>query len=219
MKNSSTPRVVADRQRHTCIEIFRKDGLVHCIPLNIEGLEVVQMNEDSFNSVYKPLSDYPVVKAARLYAAYAADIGGSKEAMKALSSIHPLSSQEIEMATAKKTAAKAVEKETKATKKVAVEKPAKAAPVKVAKAAPAKVAKAAPAKVAKAAPAKKVATGEKTHSAANMFKDLIMEGKLTDDQIFAKVQKEFNLDDNKRSYVRWYRNDLTKKGMNPPEAK
>lgn len=214
MKNSLTPRVVADRQRHTCIEIFRKDGLVHCIPLNIEGLEVVQMNEDSFDSIYKPLSDYPVVKAARLYAAYAADIGGSKEAMKALSSIHPLSSQEIEMATAKKTAAKAVEKETKATKKVATEKPAKAE-----KAAPVKVAKAAPAKVAKAAPAKKVATGEKTHSAANMFKDLIMEGKLTDDQIFAKVQKEFNLDDNKRSYVRWYRNDLTKKGMNPPEAK
>ena len=46
-----------------------------------------------------------------------------------------------------------------------------------------------------------------------------MEGKLTDDQIFAKVQKEFNLDDNKRSYVKWYRNDLNKKGMNPPAAK
>ena len=52
-----------------------------------------------------------------------------------------------------------------------------------------------------------------------MFKTLIMEGKLTDAQIFAKVQKEFGLDDNKRSYVKWYRNDLVKKGEKPPAAK
>jgi len=171
------------------------------------------MNEQTFDDTYKPMKDYPVEKAAKLYAAYSADIGGSPEVMKALASIIPLSTQEIQMATAKKaSAAKAAKEETKPVKKVAAEKPAKAVVAK-------KVVAEKPAKVAKAAPAKKAATGEKTHSAANMFKDLIMEGKLTDDQIFAKVQKEFNLDDNKRSYVRWYRNDLTKKGMNPPEAK
>ena len=46
-----------------------------------------------------------------------------------------------------------------------------------------------------------------------------MAGKLTDDQIFSKVQDQYGLEDNKRSYVTWYRNDLTKKGMNPPAAK
>lgn len=213
MKSTDLPRAVADRQRRTCIEILHKNGLVHCIPLDINGLELVQMNEQTFNDTYKPMKDYPVEKAAKLYAAYAADIGGSPEVMKALASIIPLSTQEIQMATAKKaSAAKAAKEETKPVKKVDAEKPAKTVATK-------KVAAEKPAKAVKAAPTKKAATGEKTHSAANMFKDLIMEGKLTDDQIFAKVQKEFGLDDNKKSYVRWYRNDLTKKGMNPPEAK
>lgn len=102
------------------------------------------------------------------------------------------------MATAKKTAAKA-------------------APAKATKA----TAKPAAAKTAKAPKAEKAAKepGEKRESAAQLFKDLIMEGKLSDDKIFEKVQAKFGLDEKKRSYVAWYRNDLTKKGMNPPEAK
>lgn len=64
--------------------------------------------------------------------------------------------------------------------------------------------------------AKKTAT--KKTSAASRFKELIMEGKLSDDQIFSKVQSEFGLDDKKRSYVSWYRNNLIKQGQNPPEA-
>ena len=56
-------------------------------------------------------------------------------------------------------------------------------------------------------------------SAAQMFQDLIMAGKLTDDQIFEKVQAEFGLDEKKRGYVKWYRNHLKKQGQNPPEAK
>lgn len=59
------------------------------------------------------------------------------------------------------------------------------------------------------------------NSMAQAFRDLIMEGKMTDDQIFAAVKKRFpeKLDDDKTSYVKWYRNDLTKAGKNPPEAK
>jgi Golgi nucleoside diphosphatase len=67
-----------------------------------------------------------------------------------------------------------------------------------------------------AKPAKAV---EKKPSAAQMFQDLIMAGKLTDDQIFEKVQAEFGLDEKKRGYVKWYRNHLKKQGANPPEAK
>ena len=62
-------------------------------------------------------------------------------------------------------------------------------------------------------------TVEKKPSAAQMFQDLIMAGKLTDDQIFEKVQTEFGLDEKKRGYVKWYRNHLKKQGQNPPEAK
>lgn len=67
--------------------------------------------------------------------------------------------------------------------------------------------------------AKPAKPGEKKPSAAQMFQDLIMAGKLTDDQIFEKVQAEFGLDEKKRGYVKWYRNHLKKQGQNPPEAK
>lgn len=53
-------------------------------------------------------------------------------------------------------------------------------------------------------------------SASSMFCELIMAGELTDDEIFAKVQAAFGLDDGKKSYTKWYRNDLRKKGKNPP---
>lgn len=104
-----------------------------------------------------------------------------------------------------------------ATKKRAAKaaEPTKAAPKK--KAAP-RVKSASETKAApkKAAPK---ATGEKKMSAAQLFQSLIMAGKLTDDQIFAKVQEQFGLDEKKRGYVKWYRNHLKKTGANPPEAK
>ena len=57
----------------------------------------------------------------------------------------------------------------------------------------------------------------KKENASQMFQDLIMEGKLDDDAIFAKVKVKFGLDDNKRWYVAWYRNNLKrKKGIDCP---
>jgi hypothetical protein len=56
-------------------------------------------------------------------------------------------------------------------------------------------------------------------TAAGMFRELILEGKHTDDQIFAKVKAKFKLDDKKRSYVAWYRNQLVKEGKKVPKAK
>ncbi len=189
-KAAFEPRVVADHNRHTAIEIFREDGVCKYIPLDILGLEVITTDPESFDKRFSQLPDYPVKKAAALYAEYSTRLGGSKEAMEFLASLTNLTPKEIEMATAKKA-------ETK-------------------KAAPAKAAKA-----VKTAPAakKKEDTGERKASAASRFKELIMEGKKTDDQIFAVVQKEFGLDESKKSYVKWYRNDLTKKGAKPPAAK
>jgi hypothetical protein len=67
--------------------------------------------------------------------------------------------------------------------------------------------------------AKKSGVAVPRESAAQMFKDLIMEGKKTDDQIFAAVKAKFKLDDKKRSYVAWYRNALVKDGKKPLAAK
>lgn len=96
-------------------------------------------------------------------------------------------------ATSKKTAQTEDEDTTMATKKTSSTKkkaaPKKATPVK----------------------AKTTAkSGTQKESAAAMFKRLITEGKLNDDQIFAQVQKAHGLDDSKRSYVAWYRRDLAK---------
>ena len=71
-----------------------------------------------------------------------------------------------------------------------------------------------PAKVAKDPAAPKV----RKPSASSLFAELIMAGVLTDDQIFAQVQAAFGLSDDKKSYTKWYRNDLRKKGKNPPAA-
>jgi len=213
-----TAIVCKDRQRHTCIMLRRDDDHVHYIPLNILGFEVCQASHREFDMTYEPDLDYPVAKAAKLYAGYATDLGGSTEAMKELAKLTNLTEEEIEMATAKQSTKTKTEAKP-AAKKVA----AKSAPAK--KTTPAKSsapeAKSKPATVARTAKPVKAdgAPIEKKPSAAQMFKDLILEGKLTDDQIFAKVQKAFGLDDNKRSYVAWYRKDMVKKGVKVPAAK
>ena len=177
-----------DRERRTCIQVDRQDGVVKFIPLDATtGLEVLTSDETEFDQRYKPMVDYPVERAAKLYISYAQYLGASEEVLKYLGKLITITKQEFEMATKKKPAGSA---------------PAKKAPAK------------APAKKAAAKPA-----GEKKESAAQMFQELIMEGKLTDDKIFEKVQAKFGLDDKKRSYVAWYRNYLTKQGKKPPAAK
>lgn len=196
-----------DRQRRTCIEVARVAGQVKFIPLDVsEGLQVQTTSADSFDQRYEPMVNYPIEKAAQLFLNYSQTIGASKEALGYLGQIVNVSKQEADMATTKKTAAteKAAATKTAAKKAAPVTKPA---------------AKSTPAKTAKPAAKPAAKTGEKKMSAAQMFQDLIMQGKLTDDQIFEKVQAQFGLDEKKRGYVKWYRNHLKKQGANPPEAK
>lgn len=195
-----------DSQRRTCIQVERAAGLVKFIPLDVSlGLEVHSTSADSFDQRFTPMEGYPVEKACQLFVNYSQTLGATKEAMDYLGQIINVSKQELEMATTKK--------------QVTAEKPVAKPAAK--KAAPAKVTKAAKPAVTKAAKpvAKPAKAGEKKPSAAQMFQDLIMAGKLTDDQIFEKVQAEFGLDEKKRGYVKWYRNHLKKQGQNPPEAK
>jgi len=135
------------------------------------------------------VNESPAAEAMRMVAEVAAEKAAAKASAKA-----------EKMAKAEK--ARAELKEIKA--RVAAEKAAKKAAGLAAK----------PAKVAKDPAAPKV----RKPSASTLFAELIMAGVMTDDQIFAQVQAAFGLSDDKKSYTKWYRNDLRKKGKNPPAA-
>jgi len=197
-----------DRQRRTCLEVDRCAGDVRYIPLNTaQGLEVLDLSAKEFDSRYMPMIDYPADRATQLYLGYAQTIGATTEALEYLGKVITITKQEHDMATSKK---KAIQAATEKAKEAAEKKTAKAA-----KKATGKPAADKPVKAVKAATAK----GEKRETAAQLFQDLIMAGKLTDAQIFAKVQEKFGLDDNKRGYVNWYRKHLEKNGKKPPTAK
>lgn len=159
-------------------------------------VQVREMPLDLFKKTHFHEQKFPLDKACAILVRRAKDVGATEEALKILGKYTPITQQEFDMAKEKAETAK--EKTTKAPKPKAESK-AKA-----------------PKPKAGAAPKE---PKEKRYSAAQMFQDLIMEGKLTDSQIFAKVQEKFGLDDKKSGYVRWYRNYLKKNGQNPPEAK
>lgn len=216
---ASVPAIVPchDHQRRTCIQVERVNGHVKYIPLDVGvGLEVQTMGVDVFDQRFTPMVNYPAEKACQLYVGYSQGIGATKEALDYLGQVVNISEQEFKMATAKKAAAPADEK--RAAPRRATN--GKTEPSKAGRRATDPVV--ASPKVKAAKPAKATAaekTGEKRESAAQMFQDLIMAGKLTDDQIFEKVQEKFGLDEKKRGYVKWYRNHLKKQGKNPPEPK
>lgn len=208
-------QVVADHQRRTAIVFSRSDDRVEYTALNVEeGLEVQLADPRDFDDRYKPLVDYPVEKAAGLYVEYARGLGATEQVMKQLAKLTTVTNEDTQMATKKKAARGA------ATVKTA-KKTTKAAPDKAAK-----TTKAVKTAKPKAAAGEKKERAPRGPSAASRFQELIMEkakgGKTcahTDDEIFKKVQKEFGLDDSKKSYVKWYRNYLTKQGQEPPAQK
>lgn len=213
-----------DRQRYTAIEVSRESGRVrHLILEPGKGVVLNTSSEQVFDLRFKPITGYPSDKAVNHFFEFAKRLGASEEAAECLSLMLPHHKETI-MATAKKKVAeekKPVKKTTTAkepvVKKAAAKKAPDGWPFDNATGKPLK-GKAAPRPAEK--PAKPAAkAGEKKPSASAMFQELIMEGKLTDDQIFKKVQAAFGLDDKKRSYVTWYRNHLTKEGKNPPKAK
>lgn len=199
-------QVCWDHNRRTCLLLERSESSVKYVALNVEdGLSVAVADPKDFDRDYKPMVDYPVERAAKLYVEYSRGLGATEQVMQALGKLTTITKEDVEMATKKKA--------TRA-----------AAPVKTVKKTTAKATKAPAGKAEKSvkekkAPAEKKAKADRGPTAASRFQDLIMEGKKTDDQIFATVQKEFGLDDGKRSYVKWYRNYLTKQGKNPPAAK
>lgn len=189
--------VCRDHQGRTCIKVDEDEmGLVKYIPLSIsDGFQVQETSIASFNQRYKAMPNYPVARGCQLYLNYSLNVGATDEALDYLSQMVTISESDRETARAKQCSRTVVKSMT--------------------------TGKAPGGTKSKSTPKKKVVkkTSGKYSSASQMFQDLIMEGTLTDDEIFQQVQVAFDLDDKKRSYVKWYRNNLIKKGMTPPEAK
>lgn len=200
------PGVYRDHQSRTCL-LAKGGDQVKFIPLDIsDGFQVHETTKTSFDQRYKEMPDYPLDKAAQLYLNYALAVGASEEVMEHLGQIINVTEEDCKMATSRraekpvpKKAAKSEHKPTR--KKREVKSEPKEKPVRK-----------------RASRRAKKSIEAEYKSASAMFQGLIMDGKLTDDEIFAQVQQAFSLDDKKRSYVTWYRNNLKKKGENPPEA-
>ena len=219
------PKVRADASRRTCLELKRDNFGVHCICMS-EGaaFDVETQNPDRFDRRYDVvLADYPVTRAARLYASFAAHSGATEAAMRWLGCVIPLSEKERTMATKKAAETAAVDPKPKR----GAAAPEVAAPPKRGKKTVAEVAP--PTKKGGKKTAAEVATstddspgpgaprGPRPGSAAALFQELLLAGKFTDAQIFEKVKAKFGLDDKKRGYVGWYRNYLRKKGTEVPD--
>jgi hypothetical protein len=168
---------------------------------------VVSMPTKEFETKFARTQDDPEA-IAKIYREHAQQLGATPEALNFLGRIlKPYEKENIVMATSTASVKKGV---AKAPGKVITGIKSKVAEPKAAKVAEPKVAKEPKVKAAKEPKVKRP-------SVSSMICDLIMKGTMSDDQIFAEVQKEFDLDDSKRSYIAWNRNHLKKQGMNPPE--
>lgn len=190
------PTVVCDYQKRTAIAVGENGDTIQFIPLSYEnGLQLESLSKGDFARLYPTvLADYPVERAAVLYVQYSHSIGASDAALDALGQFVQLSVKDREMAT-------------------------KTPSAKTAK--PAGAAKGAASKAPKAAKTPKTPGEPKAprENPSQLFRDLLVaqakgENKLTDDQLFAAVQKKYpSVTDDRRAYVSWYRGDCVRKGL------
>ena len=183
--------VFVNKQYKTCIGLERRNGYVHVLILDMaRGLITTTIAELHFDVEWRLADKSSVIRAAKIYAEYMRYLGASDEALTVLKQFTPLTPQEVLMA------------KTKASERANPVVPASSAKGKA---------------LAKAAEKKQ--TGVKKETSKAMFIQLIMEGKLTDNQIFAKVKEKFGLPEKSRTHVSWYRSQLRADGKNPPPAK
>lgn len=201
-----------DFNRHTILRVMQSDNFVKFIPLDIvEGLKIKTSGVKEFNSMYKEIPDYTIEKACGLFVNYARTLGATKEVMDILCTFSHVSAEDIELAMGKR-------KVTEDSKLIPEKKPPAPKKESVNKTKDVIIKTKAEPKSSKSEAAKPLENGKaRQSSAAEMFRDLIMEGKLTDDQIFKEVQDAFGIDDSKKSYVNWYRKKLEKDGKKPPK--
>lgn len=185
-----------DGQGHLVVQAYRDAEHVHFIAKTPWGFRLHKMPLALFDKYYRPLLDDP--EACARFLRPIKEIGAPPDVVKHAAKFIHITPEELDMAEKKQT-----KKVTEFKERVQAAKDLKRGATPTAS------------KV-KQGPKPKA---EKKPKASSMFKELILAGKLSDEDIFKAVKKEFGLDDKKRSYVAWYRNDLKKNGQNPPAAK
>ncbi len=236
--------VYMDWQGRTCAVVEEKNGVTSFLCMDENGMRIKRMSTPSFEQHYKRRLTYTVSKWCESTLEFAKYAGASDEAIAVVGNYVALTNSQKEKLRMGKPSEQNKESDAcvacegkgknskgedcapckgtgkrKDTAKAAKKTEKPAAAKKDTKAAKKTEKPAAAKKDVKAA--KKTEPKEpkaKRETAASMFKELIMAGKLTDEQIFVKVQQKYGLKDDKKWYTSWYRHDLKRKGMNPPDA-
>ena len=216
-----------DRQRRTCIVVESDKSNVSLVKLDTAaGLRISLMPVDLFEDVYSEVTGYPIHKAIEQYAEFARYCGAEKYVLDAFNYI--LDAEEKKGVDVKLTRLKL--QQVKLLDGKAAKTPSAASaddtppwddepsvdnskPTKKGKTAMARQPKASVKVPSNSATTNTGSIKQPRRTAASAFKDLILTGQYSDDEIFATVQKEFGLDDSKRSYVAYYRRELKNKGL------
>ena len=211
-----------DRQRRTCIVVESDKSNVSLVKLDTSaGLRISLMPVDLFEDTYSEVAGYPIHKAIEQYSEFARYCGATQDVMNAFNGI--LDSEEKNGVDVKLTrlklqqvklldgkAAKPADDTPPWDDEPSVDNPK---PTKKGKTAMARQPKASVKVPSNSATTNTGSIKQPRRTAASAFKDLILTGQYSDDEIFATVQKEFGLDDSKRSYVAYYRRELKNKGL------
>jgi hypothetical protein len=193
----------------TCLvlELGARVRYVACEPDGGEHYALVEKDLRAFNEEYPRRLDYDAGRCARLYVEYAQSLGASQDAMAALGALVAVKEAEVMAAVEKTKARRPGIGTATAARAQAAKKNGAAAPQAGVRPAPAQAA---------AAAGVRVPRERKKPTVQSRLRELVMKGTMTDDQIFAQVQREFKLPDKRRSYVSWTRGDLARRGMRPP---
>lgn len=216
-----------DHQRRTCIVVESDKSDVSLVKLDTSaGLRISLMPVDLFEDTYSEVAGYPIHKAIEQYSEFARYCGATQDVMNAFNGI--LDSEEKNGVDVKLTRLKL--QQVKLLDGKAAKAPSAAPaddtppwddepsmdnpkPTKKGKTAMARQPKASVKVPSNSATSNTGSIKQPRRTAASAFKDLILTGQYSDDEIFATVQKEFGLDDSKRSYVAYYRRELKNKGL------
>ena len=211
-----------DRQRRTCIVVASDKSNVSLVKLDTSaGLRISLMPVDLFEDTYSEVAGYPIHKAIEQYVEFARYCGAMQDVMNAFNGI--LDSEEKKGVDVKLTrlklqqvklldgkAAKPADDTPPWDDEPSVDNPKQ---TKKGKTAMVRQPKASVKVPSNSATSNTGSIKQPRRTAASAFKDLILTGQYSDDEIFATVQKEFGLDDSKRSYVAYYGRELKNKGL------
>lgn len=213
-----------DRQRRTCIVVDADDQDYYLVKLDTSsGLRVLTMPVDQFEDNFSEIKGYPIHKSIEQYAEFARYCGASQEVIDKFNSIlndeekkgvdvslTRLKLQQVKLLDGKVAQTKSTESDDTPPWDTGEED---VQPTKKGKTKMARQPKASLKVPSNSATTNTGSIKQPRRTAASVFKDLILTGQYSDDEIFATVQKEFGLDDSKRSYVAYYRRELKNKGL------